>query len=104
MNQSPLKTHTTAISPTVLWVIGFGFILLLGVVMLKEIINTTFAATPNPPSMVQTTPISPMPAQSSMTGLQAVINQPDKYRILPTDVSPVASFVDGKTTKFLMGF
>jgi hypothetical protein len=105
MNQLPPKnTYTFTINRTVLWLIGFGFVLLLGVVMFEESINFTLAAEPAAVPVAETTPVAPVAKPKPATDIQSILNNPENFRVVPTDISPVEAFVDGKTTKFLMGF
>lgn len=102
------NNYTFTINRTVLWLIVLGFVLLLGVVMFEGTINSTLmaeAATPVQTAQVAPPVAAPVVAQPNpLSDIQTILNNPENFRVVPTDISPVAAFVDGKTTKFLMGF
>ncbi|MFA5010236.1 MAG: hypothetical protein WC553_03370 [Patescibacteria group bacterium] len=98
-----------------------GLILLSGVIWMSEDINailvddqTAIAATmPSPETIAPTTPSSPTTiptdpltddAIPSPDQTVSIINDPLNYRVVPKDILPAQAFIEGKTTKFLMGF
>ncbi len=82
-----------------------GIVLMLGVILWSETINELIPL--NQPTIaeaspVQTTPIATVPDQNIDTIIN--INDPRNYRVVPKDIMPGQAILEGKTTKFLLGF
>jgi len=105
MLTSPSHHYTITLNRTVVWLVVFGLILLLGIIFLSGNINQSLAAQPTPAAVITTAPVisSPQPTPNYLNDVQSILNHPANFRVVPTDISPVQAFAEGKTTKFLMG-
>ena len=96
-----------------MWLVGFGLTILLGVVVLSNHINHTLAAEATVPPSITVAPVvspTPSPVAPSAVANQVVeppqlpIYDPKNFRVVPKDIKPAQAFIEGKTVKFLMGF
>jgi len=98
----------------VILVIIVGLLLLLSVILLNEEINALLIAeqplaasaapavsqTPAPaPTIIASTAVD----TSTTDALQAMLNDPRNFRVVPADIKPAQAIIEGKTIKFLMG-
>jgi len=107
MNINRTNIYTFTINRSVLWLIVLGFILLLSVILFEGYINGSFIAeAASPPTSVPVAVQQPAPStprSDTMSDVQMILNDPENFRVVPKDISPVQAFAEGKTTKFLMG-
>ncbi len=82
-----------------------GIISMLGVILWSENINAlipTSQPTIAEAFPIETAPIAIVPDQNIDTVIN--INDPRNYRVVPKDIMPGQAILEGKTTKFLLGF
>ncbi len=89
-----------------------GIVLMVGVILWSETINELIPtnqpiiaeAMPVQTASIATTsaPIASVPDENIDTIIN--INDPRNYRVVPKDIMPGQAILEGKTTKFLLGF
>lgn len=89
-----------------------GFALMLGVILYSEDINQLL---PTEPVIAEATPVKASPIAAATVSppiavatddenIATIINDPRNYRVVPKDIMPGQAILEGKTTKFLLGF
>ncbi len=91
-----------------------GILLMLGVILWSETINELIPI--SQPTIAEAMPIQAAPIATSTTSAPIAsvpdenidtiinINDPRNYRVVPKDIMPGQAILEGKTTKFLLGF